>query len=197
MTTKGTEYINTYNRKRKRIMIESFGGKCNICGYNKCITALEFHHLNPEEKDITLSGSIYSWEKTKEELKKCICVCANCHREIHEGLIDLDTSKQYFNEELVEDYFKNKSKIVYDLCPVCGKEKLVTHKYCSHKCACKKINEQQINNHCKDIYDWSNYDVIDMIDNKKISIRKISKMVGCSWDAVKKRYKKLKNNIDK
>lgn len=104
MTTKGTQYINSYNKRRKLVMLKGFGGKCQICGYNKCNSALEFHHLNPDKKDITLSRSIYSWEKTKDELKKCICVCANCHREIHEGLIEVDSSKQYFNEELVEDY---------------------------------------------------------------------------------------------
>lgn len=101
MTT--TKHINDYNRRRKELTLKGFGGKCQICGYNKCNSALEFHHINPEEKDITLSRSIYSWEKTKQELKKCICVCANCHREIHEGLISVEP-KQYFNEELVKEY---------------------------------------------------------------------------------------------
>lgn len=99
-----TKHITDYNRRRKSLILKGFGNKCQICGYNKCNTALEFHHINPKEKDITLSRSIYSWERTKNELKKCICVCANCHREIHEGLIDIDSSKQYFNEELVKDY---------------------------------------------------------------------------------------------
>lgn len=101
MTT--TKHINDYNRRRKELLVKGFGGKCQICGYDKCITALEFHHINPELKDITLSSSIHSWEKTKNEIKKCICVCANCHREIHEGLINVE-QKQYFDESLVEDY---------------------------------------------------------------------------------------------
>ena len=75
MTT--TKHINDYNRRRKELLVKGFGGKCQICGYDKCITALEFHHINPELKDITLSSSIHSWEKTKNEIKKCICVCAN------------------------------------------------------------------------------------------------------------------------
>jgi len=50
---------------------------------------LEFHHLNPEEKEINFgSNTNLGWGAVKEELKKCILVCANCHREIHYGIID-------------------------------------------------------------------------------------------------------------
>lgn len=78
-------------RKRLKVKaVEYKGGKCmyNNCGYNKCISALEFHHLNPNEKDFSLSerGNCVSWEKVKVELDKCILVCANCHREIHEEI---------------------------------------------------------------------------------------------------------------
>jgi predicted SprT family Zn-dependent metalloprotease len=74
----------------KKQAVEYKGGKCERCGYNKVITALEFHHLDPTKKDfgIAASGHTRSWEKTKEELDKCIMVCSNCHKEIHyyEGL---------------------------------------------------------------------------------------------------------------
>ena len=71
-------------RKRTKLkLIEYKGGKCEICGYNKCIAALEFHHLDPNEKDFTISGSSKSFEHLKEEVDKCILVCANCHRELH------------------------------------------------------------------------------------------------------------------
>mgnify|MGYP003431129005 FL=1 len=52
---------------------------------------MEFHHLDPEQKDFGIAAKGYtrSWEKVKEELDKCIMVCANCHREIHDGLIKL------------------------------------------------------------------------------------------------------------
>lgn len=67
------------------------GGKCCVCGYNKYLGALEFHHLNPNEKDFGISNKGYtrSFEKVKEELDKCILVCSNCHKEIHAGLIDI------------------------------------------------------------------------------------------------------------
>lgn len=74
--------------KTKELLVEYKGGKCEICGYNKCIGALEFHHKNPFEKDFGIAAKGYtrSIEKNKEEVDKCILVCANCHREIHEKL---------------------------------------------------------------------------------------------------------------
>ncbi|GAX39860.1 hypothetical protein NIES4075_08200 [Tolypothrix sp. NIES-4075] len=71
-------------RRFKEKCVAHKGGKCSRCGYNRCIDALEFHHINPLEKDLPLSaGKVYSFEKAKAELDKCILVCANCHREIH------------------------------------------------------------------------------------------------------------------
>lgn len=86
--------IKGVQRRRKKIKekaIEYKGGKCEICGYNKCLSALEFHHKNKQDKSFGISekGITYSWEVVKKELDKCICVCANCHREIHNGLITL------------------------------------------------------------------------------------------------------------
>lgn len=59
--------------------------KLNKCGYARCINALEFHHLDPLQKDFNISNiKLTTFDKrTMEELDKCIMVCANCHREIH------------------------------------------------------------------------------------------------------------------
>ena len=77
--------------KTKELLVEYKGGKCEICGYNKCISALEFHHIDPGTKDFGIGEKGYtrSLEKNKNEVDKCILVCANCHREIHDGLIDI------------------------------------------------------------------------------------------------------------
>ena len=73
-----------YWRKKAKIkLVEYKGGKCEKCGYDKCIDALEFHHLNPDEKDFTIGGKSWSFEKLKKESDKCILVCSNCHKEIH------------------------------------------------------------------------------------------------------------------
>lgn len=73
-------------QKIKELSVEHKGGCCERCGYNKYIGALEFHHLDPTKKDFNVSkkGHCSSWEKVKKELDKCILVCANCHREVHE-----------------------------------------------------------------------------------------------------------------
>ena len=68
------------------------GGKCLRCGYHRCIDALEFHHVNPAQKDFSISEKGYtrSWKKVQTELDKCMIVCANCHREIHAKLAALN-----------------------------------------------------------------------------------------------------------
>lgn len=83
--------VSKRRRKVKELAIEYKGGQCQICGYKKCVAALEFHHRTPGEKDFAISRcSTKAWETTRKELDKCILVCSNCHREIHSGLIALD-----------------------------------------------------------------------------------------------------------
>jgi predicted DNA-binding protein YlxM (UPF0122 family) len=81
-------------QKLKGLAIEYKGGKCVKCGYDKYNGALQFHHLNPEEKDFSFSDGGYSlsWLKIIKELDKCILVCANCHSEIHGGIIQVEIS---------------------------------------------------------------------------------------------------------
>lgn len=68
----------------KKKAIEYKGGKCQICGYDKCENSLTFHHLDPSKKSFQISGRYnISWERLKEELDKCILLCANCHGEEH------------------------------------------------------------------------------------------------------------------
>jgi len=78
-----SEYIKKWKKELKRKLVEYKGGKCELCGYNKCIEALEFHHKDPTKKDFTISLNLYGFEQTKKEVDKCIMVCSNCHREVH------------------------------------------------------------------------------------------------------------------
>ncbi len=81
--------VDKRRKKIKTMAIAYKGNKCTFCGYDKCAGALEFHHLDPKGKDFGLgqNGLTRSWEKTKNELNKCVLVCSNCHKEIHAGLL--------------------------------------------------------------------------------------------------------------
>ena len=72
-----------FRQRRKKWAVEAFGGKCGICGYDKCVEALEFHHLDPSQKEFTLTASVANRQVFVEELKKCVCLCSNCHRKLH------------------------------------------------------------------------------------------------------------------
>jgi hypothetical protein len=69
-------------------LVEEAGGCCAVCGYDRCIINLHFHHVDPTQKSFVLSSSTTkSLASYREELKKCVLVCANCHGEIEAGLI--------------------------------------------------------------------------------------------------------------
>jgi hypothetical protein len=73
-------------QERKIKLVKEAGGKCKECGYHKNYAALNFHHVNPEEKEFQLcmrKCSNSSLKKLREEAKKCILLCANCHMEHH------------------------------------------------------------------------------------------------------------------
>ena len=77
--------ITALRQAMRREAVKRYGGKCQLCGYDKCIDALQFHHKNPEEKKFGLAqnGIIHSWEEYLKECEKCILICANCHAELH------------------------------------------------------------------------------------------------------------------
>ena len=83
-----TYLIDAVRKRRKKVRLMAVqykGSRCDRCGYDRCVDALEFHHLDSSRKDFGISDRGYtrSWQKVREELDKCILVCANCHRELH------------------------------------------------------------------------------------------------------------------
>ena len=78
-------------KKIKSLAVEYKGGKCQICGYMKCVGALELHHINPAEKSFGIGDKGYtrSWDTVRNEIDKCILLCANCHREVESGITQL------------------------------------------------------------------------------------------------------------
>ena len=78
-------------RRNLKLMLAIYVGnkKCKRCGYDKCLVAMDFHHLDPKKKELNISGC-NSWKKLKIESEKCILLCANCHRELHAGIWNVD-----------------------------------------------------------------------------------------------------------
>ncbi|MBR9701336.1 hypothetical protein GOV13_00255 [Candidatus Pacearchaeota archaeon] len=80
-------YRRKINRMRelKKEMVKMLGGKCQKCGYNnKCFAVFDFHHQKGDkEGNVSLLLKNESRQKLLKEIKKCILLCANCHRELH------------------------------------------------------------------------------------------------------------------
>jgi len=83
-----TYLIGAVRKRRRKVRLMAVrykGGRCSRCGYDRCIDALECHHLDSSQEDFSISerGYTRSWQEVREELDMCILVCANCHRELH------------------------------------------------------------------------------------------------------------------
>ena len=79
---------------RKLELVKAAGGRCAICGYHKNLAALAFHHTDPKTKDFKLdmrSLSNRTLESVQTELDKCFLICHNCHAELHNPQLDLDS----------------------------------------------------------------------------------------------------------
>lgn len=101
------EYLKLAVTKRRRVLklraVNKLGGKCKLCGYNKHPGVLDFHHIDPSTKSFGISsgGFSRSWTRIEAELRKCVLVCANCHREIELGLLRVnETYLQSVNKKL-------------------------------------------------------------------------------------------------
>jgi len=156
-------------------MIDAFGGKCGICGYNKTHRSLCFHHTDGNIKDFIL-GNAKSWAKIVVELRKCVLLCANCHGEVHDGLLEIPNNVQMFDETF-EDY---KHGQLFDVCPICGNEKYKKLHTCSRACAAKATQK----------IDWDGIDLVELLKQTK-SFVGTGDMLGVSGATVKKRLVKM------
>lgn len=155
---------NNYENQKKRALLRKYeeimrrGGACEICGYCKNIAALEFHHINPEEKEFNVDMRKFSnmnLEKLEAELEKCILVCANCHRELHNESLTMEN---------VPNLLENVDKITFSnrggqICPTCGKrfKKSKGKIYCSKECRMKAKNyptKQEVLDKYQELHSW-------------------------------------------
>lgn len=90
---KNNRLVTSYRQKTKDRAIAHKGGKCEICGYDRCVQALTFHHRDPKTKSFgIMDGRTRSWETIRSEIGKCALLCQNCHSEVHAGLVSLPSA---------------------------------------------------------------------------------------------------------
>lgn len=75
----------------RRSLVDEAGGRCSLCGYDRCVGALVFHHLDPAAKAFGLSarGLTRPLAELRREARKCVLLSANCHAEVESGLTAL------------------------------------------------------------------------------------------------------------
>jgi hypothetical protein len=97
-----TKYTILRQLKFKTQCVNYKGGRCEKCGYDRYVGALDFHHKDPNEKEFCISRikSRLFDEKVIQELDKCELLCSNCHRELH----------QVYEKNQLEDFFENNKR---------------------------------------------------------------------------------------
>ena len=149
---------------RKLKLIEYLGGKCKLCGYDKSIAALEFHHKDPENKSFQLDSrhlSNTNIEKIIMEVDKCVLLCSNCHKEIHYPSLNKEKICDIIEEHNHIDVTKSKRR--QSECPVCHKtfDANKGKKFCSKECRDKFSgrdkypSKEDLDEKYKELKSWS------------------------------------------
>lgn len=90
---KSLELQRKRRKNFKTQLVNLCGGKCELCGYNKTLSSLDFHHIDKNTKKFGISNGYYH-SKAKEEIlkevKKCVLLCSNCHHEVHDGIASIE-----------------------------------------------------------------------------------------------------------
>lgn len=171
---------SAFRQRRKQKMVDSMGGCCQICGYNKEGGAFDFHHLDPEEKEIAVSnnGRGTSWKRIAAELRKCILLCANCHREVHSGVSEIPDEYKSFNEDFADEGKEKSGKYTCK----CGAGKSFYSQQCA---ACEGKDRAKIV--------WPNTDELKE-RLKTTSYRALARELGVSDNAIRKRLRDHKDD---
>ena len=145
--SKNSEKVKRWRASVKSKLIQSMGGCCQICGYDRSAAALEFHHLDPSQKDFSFGGlraSPKAWPSICNEIQKTILLCSNCHKEVHyNGQKIPETFSRFDTRFLDSDFFLVEYSTTS--CPVCKKPKLDEATFCSRSCHAKHANTRRKN----------------------------------------------------
>lgn len=82
------EAVVARRRAVKVALVAEAGGACALCGYDRSMAALQFHHRDPADKEFHIAqrGGARSISAARQEAAKCVLLCANCHAEVEAGL---------------------------------------------------------------------------------------------------------------
>jgi transposase len=85
------ERVAERRRTIKALLVAEAGGRCCVCGYNGYVGALEFHHVDRDEKrlEINCAGAALAIATLRAEARKCVLLCSNCHAEVEGGVTPL------------------------------------------------------------------------------------------------------------
>lgn len=179
-----SQAVKNWRQNTKRRMVQAMGGKCAICGYSRCHEGLQFHHLDPSEKDFSLGGvraSPKSWSCIVAELKKCVMLCSRCHTEVHVGVEAVPAAAPRFDTRW-EDYrslevvSRPERKCAVCEHPITSRD---SEKYCSARCASRARRRVE----------WDDIDLHGMLQT--MSRCEVARRIGVSETAVRKRLKAL------
>ena len=182
-----TESVNLWRINTKIRIVEAFGGKCGICGYNKCNASLALHHINPTEKEFSFNkvrANPKSWDKIVVELRKCAMLCHNCHSEVHDGITHLPNNVTRFDESYAK--YKETHTNVH-LCPICNTITPDWKNTCSAKCSAKYSHINRMK--------WDSIDLPKLLET--YTANEIANMYNCSNATIYKRKNKIEYNINK
>ena len=170
--------MNDFRYRLKQKAVHYKGGKCNMCGYNNEMKALQFHHTDSKAKDFAISQvKSSSWDNIKIELDKCILLCANCHSEIHAKEINEENEKIRNITISLRERVKDTR-----ICERCKTEFKIHKHYESKFCnSCRYINTPKFTVANK----LPERSVLEQLVWKK-SLTVIGEMFNCSPQSVKK-----------
>lgn len=163
--------------ERKRLAVEMMGGKCSICGYDKNLASLDFHHKDSTTKEASIGNMVahHLWDKVKIELEKCVLLCRNCHSDAHNP--DLRSETNCNKVKILNEAISGSLK---STCEFCGNQSY-GHRFCSQKCS--KIATRKVERPSKDQL---------KLDMETLSLTKIGLKYGVSDNAVRKWAKQYK-----
>ena len=179
------ERLAQWRAALKQELVTAAGGACRCCGYNRCASALHFHHVDPSEKNFEVNvGSSRNKVELLQEMALCALVCANCHAEIHGGerATPAPIDKPFLEQTIRAELDRKQPRQVK--CFDCGNLVPRTRRRCK---SCSRRNREKI--------EWpDDDDLLAMGDNS--SCYRVSIELGVSNNAVKKRLNRINNNKD-